>query len=422
MKHFVLVESNTTGSGQLAVARLLAQGHRVSFLCRDRERYGFLRQASPGLTIIDVDTNDLGAVVRRLRELQGAGIDALLTFSEFYVAIVAEAAAAVGARFLDPAAAHTCRNKFATRTALRAAGLATPDFWLVASDEQARRLSRTVAYPCVVKPLTDSGSKGVRLVSSAAELRAHCRALLGSRANDRGQPVAGEALVESLLSGPEFSVETITLAGAVTKVVGVTTKHLGPPPHFVEIGHEFPSAIDRRRRQQLVDSALAALSAVGFDLGPAHTEIHWTAAGPVVVEINPRLAGGMIPELVRHATGIDLLAAVLDLASGGAVDLEASRRRAAAIGFLTASTGGRVARIDGLTAARAAPSIREVHVATSVGRLVRPAQDAYDRLGWVIASGRGRRRVAADLAAALRLVRIEIEPRDDGGRPEVEAA
>ena len=67
------------------------------------------------------------------------------------------------------------------------------------------------------------------------------------------------------------------------------------------------------------ETAIAALDAVGFDFGPAHTEVRLTPAGPVVVEINPRLAGGMIPELVAHALGINLVAAVLDHAFDASV-------------------------------------------------------------------------------------------------------
>jgi biotin carboxylase len=91
------------------------------------------------------------------------------------------------------------------------------------------------------------------------------------------------------------SVETVALAAGDVRVIGITAKHLSPPPLFVEIGHDFPAALDQNESATVHKTALSALAAVGFDFGPAHTEIRLTQEGPVVVEINPWLAGGMIP-------------------------------------------------------------------------------------------------------------------------------
>src|SRR5216683_1269841 len=85
MKRFVFVESNTTGTGGIAVQRLLARGHRVTFLTRTRGKYPFLRQAGTSLCVQELDTNDLPVLLAFLREVQRQeGIDAILTLSEFY--------------------------------------------------------------------------------------------------------------------------------------------------------------------------------------------------------------------------------------------------------------------------------------------------------------------------------------------------
>ncbi len=408
-RHFLFVESNTTGTGGVAVTRLLAAGERVTFLARRPAQYPFLPIAAPGLNVVEMDTNDLAAVERRVAQELVHGLDAALTFSEFYVATVAEVAVRHGLRYLAPAAARTCRDKAATRRALAAAGRATPRFRLVASAAEVREAGGEVGFPAVVKPPDDSSSKGVRRVENPAELLAHCEALLARRSNDRGQPAAAAALVESHLEGPELSVETMTLRPGETVVVGITAKHLGPPPHFVEMGHDFPALLEAAVAERIAEEALAALAAVGYDLGPAHVELRWTAAGPVVVEINARLAGGMIPELVRHAIGIDLLAAVLDQLSGRPPRLVARRRGSAAIRFFTADRAGRLAGAAGLDAARRAPQVREVTLTKLPGAAVRPAEEAADRVGFVIAAGGDRGRVLAGVEQARALVRLLVD-------------
>ena len=412
MRHFVFVESNTTGTGRQAVERLLQARERVTFLAREPEKYPFLMAGRPGLTVLAEETNDVEAVTARVAAvMRRRPVDALLTFSDYYVAIVAEVAARLGFRYLDPEAARTCRDKHATRQALRRAGLAVPEFHLVATPEEAQRLSREVAYPCVVKPLSESSSKGVLRVEDAGQLLAHFHELHGWRENSRRQPMTGRVLVESLLAGPEFSVETFTLASGRTEVLGITTKHLSPPPLFVEMGHDFPSVLESATAARLTGAVLAALQAVGYDCGPAHTEIRLTPdGGPVVVEINPRLAGGMIPELVRLALGVDLVEALFDHLSGRPVDLRSAQDEWASIRFLTASRHGRLAAVAGLQEARQLATVAEVNVSVAPGAEVRPAEEATHRLGYVIASGPDRQRVLGEVDAAMARIILDIEP------------
>jgi biotin carboxylase len=410
MSRFVFVESNTTGTGQIAVERLLATQHHVTFLTRAPAKYAFLSSGDPRLDVHEIDTNDHDAVVCAIRHLQAQHpVDALLTFSDFYVVVVAEAAVRLGLRYLSPEPARLCREKPRTRSALKKAGLLTPEFWLLSSESDARALAQIVSYPCVVKPPSDSSSHGVRLVQSADELIAHYRVLASWKENVRGQRLNGDVLVESLLDGPEFSVETMTLAPGETHVIGVTAKHLSAPPHFVEIGHDFPSAVPASIANELVKTVVAALAAVAFDFGPAHTEIRWTSRGPVIVEINPRLAGGMIPELVAHATGIDLLGAWLDLVVGAPIDLKPRRSDVASIRFLTAPTAGTLRRVDVVYEAQRPATVRQIAISREAGASVRPAEDAYDRLGFVIASGPDRGTVTRELDRTLRMIRFDVE-------------
>jgi biotin carboxylase len=330
----------------------------------------------------------------------------VLTFSTFYVTIVAAVARRLGLPALDPEAAANCHDKQRTRPCFARAGLPTPAFHLVTSEAEAAAVD--VRYPCVVKPVAESGSAGVLLVESPAARRAHYRELAKRTVNERGQRVFGEVLIESLLEGPEYSVETLT-AGGVTHVLGITEKRLSTPPYFVELGHVFPAALADRDRQAIEHAVRAGLAAVGVDFGPAHTELRLTADGPVVIEINPRLAGGMIPELVRWATGIDVLAAILALARGAPPALELTRHEVAAIRFVTAPRAGTLREVSGLAAARDLPSIREVRIDKPAGAAVRPATCATDRLGHVIAAGPDRLAVLHDLDAALARVVVEVD-------------
>ena len=410
MRRAVFVESNTTGTGALAVERLLARGIPVVFLTRARHKYSVLRDRGPDLEVIDCETNDDSAVSREVEDQLRQGQVSLLTFSEFYVDVVARVAERLGLRYTSAAAVETCRDKFEARRALERAGLRVPRFWRLGSEDEAERLAWHAPYPCVVKPPRDSSSHGVLRVDGPEELLAQYRRIAGWTENVRGQRLDGRVLVEELVEGPEHSVETFTMPACETRVVGVTDKHLGPPPCFVEVGHDFPSRAEASCRQALAETALAALGAVGFDFGPAHVEIRRGPEGPVVIEINPRLAGGMIPELVHRALGVDLLGAFLDLVLARPVDLEPRAARGAAIRFLVSSEVLTVAGIRGLEDARRSRGVWEVHLKAAVGDRLQAARDTYDRLGHVIAEGADAGQAAGRAERALRKIRIEGAP------------
>ncbi|WP_394849981.1 ATP-grasp domain-containing protein [Pendulispora brunnea] len=416
MRHFTFIESNTTGTGRLAVRQILERGDALTFVTRQSDKYPFLREPHARLRVLDVETNDLDATHAAVEKVhRREPIDALLTFSTFYVPLVARVASRLGLSYLNPEAATLCHEKHAMRERMRQTGLPHPEFWLLASEIEAETLAPSLPYPVIVKPTAESSSNGVVRVENAQALLEHYRTLSARKENERGQRVDGLVLVEGLIQGPEFSVETFTFpdrgTGRRTTVVGITEKHLSPPPFFVEMGHDFPAAIDAEARASLEEATLAALDAVGFDFGPAHTELRLSAQGPVVIEINPRLAGGMIPELVRLATGIDLLNAVLELPFGLTDLPAASRNDVASIRFITSRESGTLASVRGLDRAREFDTVCEVAVEKKTGAPVRPATSALDRLGYVIGRGGQRARVVAEVEEALRGIELDLGPR-----------
>jgi hypothetical protein len=123
-------------------------------------------------------------------------------------------------------------------------------------------------------------------------------------------------------------------------VLAITRKVLGAEPWFEETGHcvdgADPLLADPRVRQV----AAEAVRAIGYTTGVLHIELRMTSGGPAVIEINGRQAGDLIPHLVKLATGISLPRIAVQLATGGAPDLTATRCAAAAVAFDYPHTSG----------------------------------------------------------------------------------
>ncbi|MBJ7004498.1 MULTISPECIES: pyridoxal-phosphate dependent enzyme [Streptomyces] len=412
-RHLVFVESNTTGTGMLALELAREELDTVPVLLTgDPERYRGL--AATGAEVIRCDTNSdavlRAAVQDRFRREEIAGIT---TTSDFYVPAAARLARWLGLPGNPAEAVTACRDKSALRALLESAGVHQPRYAVVRdASEVAAAVART-GLPCVVKPADDSGSVNVLLCADEATATAHAERVLAVTTNVRGMPTARTVLVEEYLDAPEYSVEMFTWDGRA-ECIGITEKSVTGTPHFVEHRHLFPAPLPAETAQRITETVTAALDAAGIRLGATHTEVKLTAEGPAVIEINPRPAGGMIPELIRLATGVDLLEQQLRTAVGLAPALKPAQDAHAGIQFLLPDADGVLDAVDGTQEAAAVPDVEAVTVTAAPGTVVRRPRSAGDRIGHVIAGHPTPERVTAALDEARRLLRLSV---DTGPRP-----
>ncbi|MFI1413472.1 ATP-grasp domain-containing protein [Streptomyces sp. NPDC020707] len=412
MAHLLVVESWVGSMSRLLPRAIREGGHEFTFLTRDLHHY--LRSAPEGTAhpllaarnVLTAETNDIDLllpVVERLHE--ALGFDGVVTSCDYYLPTVARIAARLGLPGPTPEAVENACRKDITRRVLGEAGVPGPRFAVCPDRATAEEAARELGFPLVVKPVDLCAGMFVRRVDDERELTEACRAIADFPLNARGQLRAPVLLLEELLDGPEVSVETVSFAGT-THVVGVTDKSLGGAPAFIETGHMFPADLAPADAEAAQDTAVQAIEALGLDSVVAHTEIRLTAAGPRVVEVNPRPAGNRITELVRHVTGVDLAAACVDVALDRVPDLRPrpTGLRSAAVGFLVPDTEGTLESIEGTGQVRSAQVVLEVQLAEP-GRAVRVAGSNNEYLGHVMAGdteGLGARARVESLLSGLR--------------------
>lgn len=405
-RRLLFVESNTTGTGMLAMAVARQMGLAAVLLTSSATRYRGV--ADTDCEIVRCDTNDQAALAAAVREaFDPQEVAGVTTTSEFYLEAAAVLAEMLGLPGNPPSAVRRCRDKSETRRALTDAGLPQPvSIPVSAAGDVAAAVART-GLPCVVKPVADSASTGVLLCETVEQAVEQVTLLLGRTHNVRMQQQPAVVLVEQLVDGPEFSVETVFVDGRC-HVVGITRKDLSRGPAFVELRHAFPALLDETTAREVERVVTEALGVVGLRHGVCHTELRLAAGGPTVIEINARPAGGMIPELIKRAGGPDLIEQQLR----AAVDLPATVGNlwtaTAGIAFIASTADGEVSTVDGLEEARSREGVATVHMSCRPGDRVRAAADAYDRLGHVIATGGSVNQVdrTLDLALADIIIRL----------------
>lgn len=399
MTMLAFLESNTTGTGRLFLRAAQAERCTPVLIARDPNRYPFAREE--GVRVIDADTADETAIATLLTKL---GLAGLTSTSDYFIASAARIAARLGLPGPAPDAIERCRDKARQHARLRACGVSVPN--AIAAKHVAGALAAAVAIglPAVIKPAGGSGSVGVRLCRTIAEVETHAAHLLAQTVNERGMPVSPTVLVQAFVEAREFSVET--LGG---EVIGITAKHVSAPPTFVELGHDFPASLAPAEARALADTARAAVAALDLCWGAAHTELRLGPAAPCVIEVNARLAGGFIPELIRRATGLDPIRELVRITLGRPARLTPPLRGHASIRFLVPPRSGRLAAIEGAHAAAAVEGICDVGLYRAPGSPIALAGDFHDRIGHVIAAAASAEACSGGADRALALLTPTIE-------------
>lgn len=378
----IFIEMNTTGSGEEFAACAKQLGLAPVVLTADPVRYHLL-SADGGVRFHRCDTSSAAELERCCGELSKQREIRLVTSSsDHFLKAAADLARRLGLDGPSPEAIDLCRDKARQVEALARAGVAVPPRAIaVSSVEEASRAVEVVGLPAVIKPVVGTGSIGVRLVETMEEALATLAHLLDQRTNERGQPVEPRCLVMAYVEGQEFSVEFID-----GQAIGVTRKHLGPLPFFVELGHTFPAPVGAVLTRNLEAAARRALEVVGHMRGAAHVELRANADGFFIIEINPRLAGGQIPRLIRRATGFDPVRAVITSVLNGRAEISVPQALYGCLRFIVPARDGTIEQFRGLDDAAQRFGLTDIVIYRRLPTQFQRVNDFRDRIGFVIAT------------------------------------
>ncbi len=357
------------------------------------------------ITVVDVfDHQVLAATARDVAARRP--VVGVLCWDEPLVMPAAVIAAELGVPGLGVPGVHGCRDKYRTRSLLTGAGLPQPGFELAATVHQARAAAVRIGYPVVVKPRALGASMGVVLAAEESELdRAFQVAANASRIGD--QAFRGGAIVEAYAPGPEISVDAAVYKGEYLPMF-LARKRTGLHPYFEEVGHVIDGADPLLDDETVMGTLARAHDVLGVENGITHAEVRLTDRGPVIIEINGRLGGDLIPFLGRTATGIDPGDVLVDIATGQRPDLRRTRRAVAGIRF---GYPDRDCVVRSVSVPTAAPGLVFAARMVEPGTTLRLPPGGYiARHSFVICEADDTATCVDRLDAATALVRLDAEP------------
>ncbi|WP_439402499.1 ATP-grasp domain-containing protein [Bradyrhizobium sp. DASA03068] len=397
----ILVEGNTHGTGLQYVQAAQRLGLHPITLSANPTQYDYL--AAEGTEAVHIDTNNLDELIRECSRLHATyDIAGITSAREAVYATVGKLCRHFDLPGPNPSSVERCCDKFTQRQLLAEAGVPIPAYRLALDATEVESSAAAIGLPVIVKPAVGNGSYGVRLCRSVDELAEHTTYLLGGTHRWRSSV---RILVEEFAHGPYYCADIMG-----NEIIGIAAADFDPLPHFLFHKSTLPAPLSDQDHNRIADVSLSCLQALGLGWGPACIEFRWTTRGPVVIEVNPRLAGGGHRQLVQLAYGVDLITEHIKLVIGEEWDLRRRHSQTAAVRIFNADRDGILDRIDGAGRAAAVPGVAEVKFYVEPKTPIIRKGDYRDTIGHIIAASPSLAQTEAILQRAVDLIDWSITP------------
>jgi len=384
---------------------------------------------------------------RRVLQARDLGtIDAIVSLGDRPTPTAARIAHALRLPHHSAAATDVCRDKYRSRALLRNAGLQVPRFVRVPLDiapsDLLAKIADATGFPCVLKPLALSGSRGVIRANDEREARAafdRIRSLLRSSDVRVLREESSDFLqIESYIDGVEIAVEALMDRGRLRVLAIFDKPDPLDGPFFEETIYVTPSRLADVQQRTVVDPLERSTVALGLSHGPIHAELRVNDQGAWPLEIAARSIGGLCSRALRFtmkepdtsssvitkapvahicpsagqmwedANLHSLEEIILRLALGESMDAVARERFASGVMMIPIPEPGIYRGVEGVDDALAIPYVDEIRITAKPEQKLVPLPEGASYLGFLFARAERPDQVEAALRAAHGKLRFEI--------------
>jgi biotin carboxylase len=363
-------------------------------------------------TFVTLDFNDLQASAAAVASFaEQSPITAVVGVDDATAVVAAAIAARLGLTANAVAATRRTRDKHEMRQALADAGVPVPRFKLVSLDQDPTMLAFHGMYPCVLKPLTLSASRGVIRANDEAEFVAafiRIARVLQRRDVEVSGDGACHLLVEEFVPGGEVALEGLLVNGQLQTLAVFDKPDPLDGPFFEETIYVTPSVLPAAMQADICRVTADACSALGLTEGPVHAELRVNDHGPWILEVAARSIGGLCSRTLRFGTGMSLEELILRHALRWPISSFARDRDAAGVMMIPIPKAGRLLAVRGKDEAAMVPGIEEVTITAHLQQELVPLPEGYQYLGFIFARGESPEVVEKALREAHRRLDFDV--------------
>jgi len=388
----------------LKAARLLG----VEVLVASEGKFSLVGELAGGVNVDLFDPDAVDVLLAANRERPFCGVVAT---DDSCVELGSRIAEALGLPHNPLKAARYSHRKDLARQALAAAAVSVPDFRVVNLAAPLVPQLEGVAFPCVLKPLSLSGSRGVIRADTPEQALSACARIQVMLAGESLQDdfTASHVLIEQFVPGHEVALEGLLKNGQLDVLAIFDKPDPLDGPFFEETYYITPSRHTAADQENITICVKAACKALGLSEGPIHAEVRLSDEGCVLLEVASRTIGGECARLLNYGTGHSLESLVIAHATGKPLEMQAETGGAGVL-MIPIPQAGIMRRVEGITAARAVPFVEDILVNVREGYELVPLPEGSSYLGFMFASAPTPELAEAALRAAHAKLKIVVAP------------
>jgi len=257
------------------------------------------------------------------------------------------------------------------------------------------------SFPLIIKPADAFSSRGVLKVNDYNEIKSN-KYFTRSFSSD------GSIIIEEFIEGREYSIESLTFDGQ-THIIQYTEKIITKYPYTVEMGHIQPADLSENEKLKIDRIVVNAIKSLELDNCAAHTELMMTNTGPKIIEIGARLGGDYISSyLTLHSTGVNMDAAVADIAMGNQPDIKKTTDQYTGIFYFHLGEGKKVVKIENWEDVLNFDNLVYANLLVKQGEVIPELTDSAKRSGFVILKADSKNNLLNDSTDKIKFISDKI--------------
>jgi len=379
----------------------------LEVLVASHGEYSLISELHDGLHI-DLDDFD-SALANILREARKAPFTGILGSDDSTVELAASAAEQLGLPHNPPQAARLSRRKDLARAQLAVAGCPVPVHYLIDLDRSLQKQMAGLPWPCVIKPLHLSASRGVIRADKPAEFIAACERIKSIISDSDDDFERTHLLVEDYIDGVEVAYEGYLHNGELTTLALFDKPDPLQGPYFEETIYVTPSQLDETTQAGIKRRVAQACAAYGLSTGPVHAELRINKQDAWLLEVASRTIGGDCARTLDQGTDFNLEELTISLATGKPVNTQPPEE-ARGVMMIPIKHAGILRRVEGISAARKVAHIEKVDIIIRDGNELIPLPEGNQYPGYIFARGNSSSEVIDALREAHAHLNFVVAP------------
>ncbi len=325
-----------------------------------------------------VDVKDHEAILRLVETYQP--INAVSAASDIALPAQRLVQKAMGWPTLSDFTHDHSSNKLRMHEIFEVSRVPTCPYVLAKDAQETRRAAQKIGFPVVLKPLSNSGGRGVIKVNSDAEVAPGYDYTHHFSDTDH-------VLVEQFVVGEGICAEVFMHNGK--RVYSILIRNHFVDDYISPIGHMLPSGLSDSQQETIQTEVSKICTAFKLENGNFNIDMKMTNQGPIFLEVNPRMGGANISELIWYASGVNIAEYAAAQALGRDIPPFPAIKFQPTISCLLAThrKGTVIAKSQLRLKASEEALVQNYTIIPQAGTVVDSPKELVSLIGWAILSG-----------------------------------